>query len=195
MIISESQLREMIREELLKEGIISESDLLEEGIMDSLKKAAKTLVLSTSLMSGLAACGASQQQARNTIEQMRADIHGRAAQRDAARARRRQRPDFRGREETTTLVSSSTQRADFYEEALRIKGDEELLELMTLAFKNTRLRLKPETSQEILEEDRQKARALIIRQVDSSTMFHDIEKVREMGRKLYGFARHKAGSR
>lgn len=192
MIISESQLRKIIREELLKEGIISESDLLEEGIMDSLKKAAKTIALSASLASGLAACGASQQQANHIARRAR-NPHSISAA--IQRVKDRQASgETTGDVERTPGGYRTTQRDNSIFRAIGddFKANEELIEMMAAAFRNQRLRSNPSSEQEVTEADRVRARGFIIMKIDEAASTGDYRKVQEMGNNLFRFARDRS---
>lgn len=189
MIISESQLRQIIREELLKEGIAYESDLLEEGFMDSLKKAATTLALSTSLMSGLAACGASPQQANNIMQQVRRPGSISAA---VQRVRDRQaRGETAGEVEATSTGSKTVQRSQVIAQAIgeRFKNNEDLIEMMAQAFRNRRLRANPSSEQDVIESDSENARGFIIMKIDEAVDTGDQARVNKVGEDLFNLAR------
>ena len=69
MIITESELRRIIRQEIINESlsfddILLEGDLLGEGMSDSLQRIGLKIALAGTLFSGLQACGASVKDAR-----------------------------------------------------------------------------------------------------------------------------------
>ena len=219
MIITESELRRIIRQEIINESlsfddILLEGDLLEEGVLGDLLEKAGKVALAASLTAALAACGGGV----NVRDQVRRSFDDAAAAADSdlseaggdqsdladfviqKRGTRRSRIHKRsgsrvrgrgGRKRFTSSYSRNVQKDLRLLKAIaaQYKTSETLLEAMSQGFARERVKSDPGSGSSVTDQDIENARVFIVTEMDKALSTRSGMKIQRKGAELYQIAK------